>query len=382
MPTKFFALATAVMLITASINQYCTNSHIDTQAEQNEAVKFIDSLEHSFDSILNIRTILQGPYPDDFNILWKKIFAEMREAAKKDKDFLINMKSRLVEEMLERILETVVNGCIIYVIPDTMIVDAPSRISVSISKELYDPGYLKSHISELIATLPLQIYGRSINSDSVNVSDIMKVRLIPWREENCKITELNNEVQLLTSETNNMANWQWDILPLKSGELWLTISVEALVKYNGEERSIKCALYDKGVFVNKKFTKKQILIFFFGVIFILFSVFRLLKMAKKRISPLEYLKEEEVQFAKLLIKKGDVERVVEYIEANTSNLSKQTNNMLTSILSQWQVTQNNFNIGIITNDDLTRIHMRSIRSLLGIINKLEKNFNNKRNKLQ
>jgi len=114
------------------------------------------------------------------------------------------------------ILEKSNIGNIYYNISDTMIVGKSKIIDVVISDENVDKQYIINKVNT---------FNNNVFTDTIRISTLMIAKLIDPTNMNFKINPILSEKQFI--EKNKITRFQWNVIPLKSGnnELKLTIDI-------------------------------------------------------------------------------------------------------------------------------------------------------------
>ncbi len=142
-----------------------------------------------------------------------------------------------------------IKGDINYVMNDTMKVGITEEVNMTISHDVD-----KKIIIESVESFQ----DNEVFSDEINISKVMRARLIDPTEKNFTIVPITQEEQMI--ENNEYTIWRWDVTPLTSGNNKLILSVDIVV----DDKSKSIEVYDGDIFV---FSDKS----FFGNILLFFK---------------------------------------------------------------------------------------------------------------
>lgn len=132
------------------------------------------------------------------------------------------------------IYETSNYGDINYILNDTMILNKLNIVYLTISDSV------EKNI--IINDIPTFNENNIVNR-RIRISPKMRVRLIDITGINFKITPITDEIQLI--ENNQYTKWQWEIIPLTSGEHKLILSIDII--YENVNKNIK--IYEDFIYV-------------------------------------------------------------------------------------------------------------------------------------
>jgi hypothetical protein len=109
-------------------------------------------------------------------------------------------------------------GNLTYVIKDTMEIDKTYTVDLSLSKDMNQ---------EQIISIIDGFKNKQLIDTLINITPIMRARLLDPTGKNFTITVITDEIQNTTNV--NLVRWQWQIVPLVEGDNYLTISVDNYV---------------------------------------------------------------------------------------------------------------------------------------------------------
>jgi hypothetical protein len=114
-----------------------------------------------------------------------------------------------------------------YVINDTMLIGKPYTVDLTLSRNISN--------SELINIID-GFKNKQLIDTSINITPIMRARLLDASQTNFKITPMTDDIQNTTG--NKLIRWQWQVVPLVEGENFLTISVDNYVDNRAQSVNI------------------------------------------------------------------------------------------------------------------------------------------------
>jgi hypothetical protein len=121
------------------------------------------------------------------------------------------------------------------------IIDAPHQMKVGVSEQV------KVRISKFVTNAFFSglAHSKEFEIENIRVSRFMAVSL---RGDNFKIESFSTEQQII--EDHDFTQWEWKILPLKSGnrKLWVSISIQ--IKYENEQTSKTLPVLEKEIQVS------------------------------------------------------------------------------------------------------------------------------------
>lgn len=132
------------------------------------------------------------------------------------------------------IYETSTIGDINYIMNDTMILNKPSIVNLTISNNINRDDI----ISEIETFTEYNIH-----TQIIRISPIMYVSLIDPNDNNFKIINITREEQIL--EKDHFTKWEWEVTPLKKGKNRLKLSVN--IVYDNIPKNIK--VYEDFIYV-------------------------------------------------------------------------------------------------------------------------------------
>jgi len=202
-----------------------------------------DSLSHDMDGVVDYQDVevdsLESSYSKGYYI------AESRSyKLPKSKKTTVVDKTTVTEK------RNYIKGLIAYSVPDEMSVGEDYSIKIRISKDTTEKKTL------IVGDTKIHIADTSIQStvtiESIRVSSIMSASLTSNDEDNFKITSKSTETQNI--EEFGYTEWEWNVMPLKSGNNQLKLIIKVRITTEDGEKSFK----DIVVFEKDILTKNNI----------------------------------------------------------------------------------------------------------------------------
>ena len=125
----------------------------------------------------------------------------------------------IVEEVMIIPEEKDNQGDISYIIKDTMIVGEPTKVQLTISKNVA--------IKEVINSTETFTSIENIQTDKIRIERKMQAKLIDPVTGNFTISSITSGVQII--ENNEITTWEWEVTPLKKGNNKLVLSIDILI---------------------------------------------------------------------------------------------------------------------------------------------------------
>jgi hypothetical protein len=174
------------------------------------------------------------------------IIAESRMSYVKMKDY----KNATYVDNSESIkpIKNLIKGLIAYSVPDEMTVGENYNVKIRITKDSTQKKML------VIGDNKIPINDTTVQStitiESIRVSSIMSASLTTDSEENFKIASKSTETQNI--EQLGYTEWEWNVIPLKSGEHELKLIIKVRITSEDGEKSFKdIVVFEKNIFAKK-----------------------------------------------------------------------------------------------------------------------------------
>lgn len=145
-------------------------------------------------------------------------------------------------------IKNLIKGLIAYSVPDEMTVGENYNVKIRITKDSTQKKML------VIGDNKIPINDTTVQStitiESIRVSSIMSASLTTDSEENFKIASKSTETQNI--EQLGYTEWEWNVMPLKSGEHELKLIIKVRITSEDGEKSFKdIVVFEKNVFAKK-----------------------------------------------------------------------------------------------------------------------------------
>jgi hypothetical protein len=145
-------------------------------------------------------------------------------------------------------IKNLIKGLIAYSVPDEMTVGENYNVKIRITKDSTQKKTL------VIGDNKIPINDTTVQStitiESIRVSSIMSASLTTDSEENFKIASKSTETQNI--EQLGYTEWEWNVMPLKSGEHELKLIIKVRITSEDGEKSFKdIVVFEKNVFAKK-----------------------------------------------------------------------------------------------------------------------------------
>ena len=132
---------------------------------------------------------------------------------------------------VDRITEEFDNGYMVYNVPDSIKINKTENVELKLC-HLVNVNRLQESIESLKSTFDTddELRGRS-----VEISEIMEAKLVAADDEAVKVKELTSIRQAVG--TADTTSWLWSVKPLKEGEHELILTLNAVIKVDGESET-------------------------------------------------------------------------------------------------------------------------------------------------
>jgi hypothetical protein len=159
-----------------------------------------------------------------------------------EKTYVVSNNFYTADELLD--------GKIGYFIPDSMIQNKTYRIYMTLS---VPDKKIKIKISKQYISPYQKIDTSKILVDDIKLGNTMNATLVdPTKSFN--ISSIGDETKILSFDsTKTTETWMWDIIPLKSGEIPLTLKVEVVINKNGTDRKTRLEVFNKQLMIKAEY---------------------------------------------------------------------------------------------------------------------------------
>lgn len=144
--------------------------------------------------------------------------------------------------------KNLIKGLVAYSVPDEMTVGEDYNVKIRITKDSTQKKTL------IVGDNEIPINDTTVNStitiESIRVSSIMSATLTTNSDDNFKITTKSSETQNI--ENFGYTEWEWNVMPLKSGEHELKLIIKVRITSEDGEKSFKdIVVFEKNVLSKK-----------------------------------------------------------------------------------------------------------------------------------
>jgi len=130
-----------------------------------------------------------------------------------------------------------ITGRLNYIMDDTMEVDIPSTISVSISNNMTKNDVIK---------LPIFKKNKILVDTIIRITPVMEVKLHEIGSHDFIVDTLTPTTQKIELQDTSITTWQWRVTPLNDGDKVLTLTVDIII--DGVRKNL--SIYDGNIYVH------------------------------------------------------------------------------------------------------------------------------------
>ncbi|WP_146897752.1 hypothetical protein [Adhaeribacter aerolatus] len=147
-------------------------------------------------------------------------------------------------ESAQAAVGNLLKGNMAYYVPDSMLVNQPRRVSLTVSRNMALKALEKS-IEKSIAHEPDADTSRIV-SERINISKVMTANLYAMDSTKFQIRRISEKEQYvhLAETDTTQTKWEWSVKPLAAGDHEIIIKVSALIKDGQKERPIEFEVYN------------------------------------------------------------------------------------------------------------------------------------------
>lgn len=306
----------------------------------------------------------------------KEIITKYQELSKERDSLLVKIDSLGQKEViLQQKAHQLAQGVIAYKIPDSMLVGQRSIVAVSIANQKIKMTAIKEQTAEMASAPTERIKPEAIATQKIKIGKFMRAELKDPNdvlEENFKITPRGAEEQLILNEQDFTATWQWSVIPLKEGNYPLDLVIKAVVSNDNKEYPVNIPVFTKRVIVKNKTNLTLLLSGVGGLLALGLGLFFFIRRRRNRGLKQSYILAKVAQKARKSIEDGKIEQAIELLAGNTSNISDDVRNQLSTHSAEYSDAQRKFGMNLIDDDRFGKICSRINFALLEMISDLEK----------
>lgn len=150
----------------------------------------------------------------------------------------------LDEESAQAAVGNLLKGNMAYYVPDSMLVNQPRRVSLTVSRNMALKALEKS-IEKSITHEPDADTSRIV-SERINIANVMTANLYAMDSTKFQIRRISEKEQYvhLGEKDTTQTKWEWSVKPLAAGDHEIIIKVSALIKDGQKERPIEFEVYN------------------------------------------------------------------------------------------------------------------------------------------